>query len=94
MVAVSVDEPAQSLDVVEAQHLSFPILSDAKRDIIRAYGLVHPGGGMSGEDIAIPAQFLLDRDRRVLWRHVASRIPDRPSPDEVLKQVRQHLGGS
>lgn len=94
IVAISVDEPAQSLDVVEGQHLAFPILSDAKREVIRAYGLVHQGGGMTGEDVAIPSQFLLDSDRHVLWRRISARIQDRPSPDEVLSQVRKHFGGT
>lgn len=92
MVAVSVDEPSHSLRVVEQQRLPFSILSDVDRVVIRDYGLVHHAGGMSGEDIAIPALILLDRDRRVLWKRIAHRIQDRPSPDAVLARIRSVLG--
>lgn len=58
--------------------------------MIRNYGLIHEGAGLEAPDIAIPAQFLLADDRRILWRFVASRVPDRADPDEILRVVNQH----
>lgn len=83
------DAPDESRRVVRALGLSFPILSDADAAVIRAYGLVHEGGGPHGEAIAVPAQLLVDRDGAIVWRHVARRITDRPSPERVLEALEQ-----
>ncbi len=88
IVAVSVDSPAHSRQAVDRLGLTFPLLSDAKHTTIDEYGLVHRGGGPGGEDIAIPAQFLVDRDGRILWRRIAGRIQDRPDPRDVVQTIR------
>ncbi len=90
LLAVSVDSPEQSKRVVESQQLSFKILSDPGARVIREYGLLFKGMGLVDTGIAIPAQFLLDRDRRILWRHVATRVPDRADPEDVLQAVHKH----
>ena len=87
LLAISVDPPEDSLRVVEQEHLPFPILSDAARQVVKSYGLLHAGGGLDGEDIAIPAQLLLERDGRIVWRHVARRIQDRAYPAETLAPI-------
>ncbi|MCC7292436.1 MAG: redoxin domain-containing protein [Phycisphaerales bacterium] len=91
VVAVSVDSPGESREVVEKFSLAFPILSDSQRSVIRQYGLLHEKGSPTGEDIAIPAAFLVDRDGRVLWRHVAQRIQDRVDPQAVLDEVKKQF---
>lgn len=91
LVAVSVDPPRQSRDVVRRGQLPFSILSDEQRTVTRALGLVHRGGGPDGSDIALPAHLLLDRTRRVRWRYVADRIQNRLSPETVLENVRTVL---
>lgn len=89
MLAISVDPPAKSREVVQRFHLEFPILSDAKREVIRAYGLVHAQGALDESDIAIPAHILIGRDGRILWRHIARRVQDRPDPAEDIEQIRR-----
>src|SRR5262249_58433151 len=88
VVALSVDSPKDSKKVVDADRLPFSILSDENFDVVRAYGLVHPHGGPKGVDTTIPAHVLIDRDGKILWKHVAKRVLDRPDPDEVLAKVR------
>lgn len=90
VVAVSVDPPARSMDVVQRWSLPFPILADEDARLIRAFGVLHPDGGPQG-DIALPASFLVDRDARVIWKHVATRIHDRLGEQEVLAEVRAAL---
>lgn len=87
LLAVSVDAPADSRRVVAELALPFPILSDAERALIRAYGLVHAGGGLEGEDIAVPAQLLVAPDGTVVWKHVAARITDRVNPARTLEAL-------
>lgn len=84
---MSVDTPEESREVVESLGLPFRLLADTGREIVRRYGLLHPGGGPSGSDIAVPALFLLRPDGSIAWRHVARRIQDRANPADVLEQV-------
>ena len=81
------DTPKESRELVAAEGLPFRILSDEKRDVIRRYGLLHPGGGLGGTDIAVPAQFLVRPDGSVAWRHVSRRIQDRADPAETLAAI-------
>jgi len=82
-----VDSPDISRELVAADGLPFRILSDASRDVIRRYGLLHAGGGPGGTDIAVPAQFLLRPDGTIAWRHVSDRIQDRAEPAETLAAI-------
>ena len=88
MIAVSVDEPAESRRVVEQQDLPFPILADTERDTVSAYGVLHAGGGPGGSDIALPAHFLIDTGGRIRWRFIARQAQDRPRPTRLLEVVR------
>lgn len=91
LIAVSVDSPTTNRRVVAANRLPFPILSDESRAVVRQLGLLHAKGAPDGSDVAIPAQFLIDRTGRVVWEHVAQRIVDRPEPGAVLREVRSKL---
>lgn len=67
LAALSVDEPARSEAVRRQYELPFPILCDTRREVIEAWGVFNrkEKGG-----IAVPAVFVLDRDRRVLFGSV------------------------
>jgi len=97
LVAISVDPPERSRDVVERDGLPFSILADERMDVIGSLGLVHRGGGPGrseipgGSDIAIPAHVLVDADGRVLWKYVSDRIQNRLVPRDVLEHVRASL---
>ena len=87
LLAVSVDEPHHSLKVIASRKLPFDILSDSRREVIRAYGLLHEGASPDGADIAIPAHLLLDRSGTIRWRYVARKAHDRPHPDDDLEAI-------
>ena len=87
LLAISVDTPEQSAEVVRTAGLAFPILSDPDRAAIRAYGVLHAGGAPDGADIALPADFLIDREGVIAWAHVASQVQSRPPPNEVLSHL-------
>ncbi|MCK6482798.1 MAG: redoxin domain-containing protein [Phycisphaerae bacterium] len=91
MVAISSDSVEDSRRVVESRGLPFPLLSDTRGDAIRAYGLLHRGGGPGGADIAIPAHALIARDGRILWRFVAHRAQERPAPAEIIDVIHRFI---
>lgn len=88
MLAVSVDEPAQSRALVARFELPFRSLCDTSRDVVRRYGLLHAGGGPGGSDIAVPALLLVRPDGAIAWRHVSRSAQDRADPADVMAAVR------
>ncbi len=81
-MAVSADTPEQAADLAKKLGLAFPLVSDTDLRLAAAYGV-----RQEGKDSALPATFVLDGERRVLWRVVGDRIVDRPSVDETLAHV-------
>ena len=57
----------------------FPLLSDPKREVIRAYGVEDQENG-----IAWPAIFIVGRDGNVRWRSLAETFKVRPTSEVVL----------
>jgi peroxiredoxin len=84
VMGVSVDDPTDSQKLRESQGYSFPILSDAKLDVIRKWDLVHPHGRQDGADIARPAEFLIDSRGKVRWVNLTGDIVVRARPQEAL----------
>jgi peroxiredoxin len=83
MVAISVDEAADSSKLAADLGLHYPLLSDAGLRAASAYGVA-----MQGRDIAVPSVFVVRRDRTIAWKKVGEDMTDRPSPSDVLEQVR------
>lgn len=87
-VAISVDSPETSRNLVEQQKYTFPFLSDQNNDVIRRYDLVHKGQGENGRDIARPAEFLLDSSGTVRWVHLTENYWVRARPEDVLEVTK------
>jgi peroxiredoxin len=84
LAALSVDEPQRSRALAAQLQLPFPLLCDAEREVVRAYGLFNEKekGG-----IAYPATFVLDRDRIVRFRSL-DRTASRVNLDELFAFLR------
>jgi peroxiredoxin len=67
--------------------LEFPVLSDANRDTIAAYGVVHAGAGIDGSDIARPATFIVGVDGRIAWRNLTDNWRVRIRPEVLLEAL-------
>ena len=87
MFALSVDAPAQSQALRTQLGLEFPILCDTEHNVARAWDLYNARerGG-----IAIPAVFVIERDRRIAYRSIDGTAA-RVRTDGVLEFLR---GGS
>jgi peroxiredoxin len=86
IAALSVDSPEQSDRVRRQYELPFPILCDAKKEVVRAWGLFNTEekGG-----IAVPAVVLLGRDRRIRLI-VIEGVAKRVRAADVLGFLRSH----
>ena len=83
-MAISVDPPEESRNLVQRQGYTFPFLSDQNREVIRRYDLVHAAAGENGRDIARPAEFLIDSSGTVRWVHLTENYWVRAKPEDVL----------
>ena len=87
-VAISVDTPEQSRQLAQTAGYSFTLLSDQKREAIVLYDLVHKGAGEHGDDIARPAEFLLDSSGTVRWRMMTENYWVRARPEQILEAAK------
>ena len=90
IVAISVDPPDASRNLAEKQGYTFPILADEKLELIKRLDLFHPGG-FRGQDIARPAEFLLDPKGVVRWVNLTEDYKVRAKAEQLLK-VLDDLG--
>lgn len=83
LVAISVDPEEVTARHCEKQGYTFVFLSDAKAEVIRRYDLLH-AGGRGGQDIARPAEFLLDPSGVVRWVNLTEDFRVRPKAEQIL----------
>lgn len=87
-VAISVDTPEASRDLCQKAGYTFTFLSDPKADVIRRYDLLHAGAGIGGEDIARPAEFLVDSSGTVRWVNLTENYWIRARPDQIIEVAK------
>ena len=75
ILGISVDSHYANTVFAEQLKLSFPLLSDFKREASAAYGVLIPEAGYSGR-----AVFIVDRQGRVAYRDVSA---DHHDPEQV-----------
>jgi peroxiredoxin len=76
---------------IEDTGLAFDVLIDERRDVLRAYGVWHRIG-MDAWNIARPALFLVDRDRKILYSRIGDNQREFPEYGKILEAIRTPLG--
>ena len=71
---------------IEETGLPFNILIDDERDVLRAYGVWHRAG-LTAWNIARPALFLVDQERRIHYSFVAEWQHEFPEHEEILAAI-------
>lgn len=87
-MAISVDTPEESRVLVQQTGYTFPFLSDPKAEVIRRYDLLHAGAGIGGQDVARPAEFLVDSSGTVRWVNLTENYWVRARPEQVLEVAK------
>ena len=87
-VAISVDAPEVSRDLCRKAGYTYIFLSDPKAEVIRRYDLLHVGGGINGQDIARPAEFLLDSSGVVRWVNLTEDYRVRARPEQMIAAAK------
>jgi len=89
VVGISVDPPEINQRQSQKLGYTFPLLSDPKAEVIRRYDVLHPGAGPKGEDIARPAELLIESSGIVRWVNLTENIAVRARPEQVLSAFNQ-----
>ena len=89
--AVSVDAPEQNARLKKRLGAGFEFLSDANGELLDALDIRQSYRSPSGQDTAIPTQYLLDAAGLVRWLYRAETWRIRPDPREVLQAAGLHL---
>jgi peroxiredoxin Q/BCP len=79
-----VDPADRSKALAEKLGVKYPLLSDPKREVVRAYGVEDQENG-----IAWPAIFIVGRDGTVRWRSLAETFKERPTSEVVLGALNE-----
>lgn len=87
MVGISVDSCEDSRKLCQSHGYTFPVLSDPKAEVIRRYGVLHARAGMNDQDIARPAEFLVDAAGTIRWVNLTEDLRVRARPEDVLKAI-------
>ena len=85
VVAISTDPADVTRQHCQKLGFTYLFLSDPKAEVVGHYGLLHPGGGPNGTDIARPAEFLIDTTGTIRWVNLTRSVTVRARPGQVLK---------
>ena len=88
-VAISVDTPAESQELRRKAGYTYTFLSDPDTRAILSYGLLHKGAGVNRQDIARPAEFLVDRNGVVRWVNLTEDLRVRARAEQMLAAARK-----
>ena len=88
VVGIDVNDPWTNKAFVEKNSLSFPILSDYNRDVVRQYNVFHENfGNLKGYTVAKRSVFILDQNGVVSYKWVTEDPSKEPNYEELKKAV-------
>jgi len=88
VIGISVDGPFSNKAFAEANKVTFPVLSDYTKAVIRKYGIVHDGfAGLKGYITAYRSVFVLSADGIVRYAWVSENPGVEPPYAEIQKAL-------
>jgi peroxiredoxin len=91
VIGLSVNDPFSNKEFAEKNRLTFPVLSDYKRQVIKTYGIeMHNFAGLDGYTVAERSIFIVDRNGivRYVWMSEDPTVePDYAEIEKALKKI-------
>ncbi len=88
VLGISVNDPFTQKAFAEANGLSFPLLSDYAREVVRRYGVYHENfAGLEGYTAAKRAVFVLDGEGVIRYKWVSDDPTKEPNYDEIISTL-------
>ena len=86
VVGISVSDPFSNKAFAQNNSLSFPILSDYTREVVKLYNVYHENfGNLKGYTAAKRSVFILDHNGVVVYKWVSEDPTKEPNYDELKK---------
>ena len=86
VIAISTDQgPSQKAFAAQCGVDGFPILSDFRHQVVRAYGIYRESGGIANER----ATFIVDKDGKLAYKHVEPAPGNWQGIDPELAELRK-----
>lgn len=90
VVGVSVNDPWANKAFAEKNLLTFPLLCDYNREVIRLYGIeLKDFGGLKGYTAAKRSVFVIDKNNIVRYVWISENPGMEPNYDEIEKCLQQ-----
>jgi len=90
VLAVSVNDPFSNRAFHDDNALSFPLLCDYTRRVIRRYGVVHDNfAGLKGYTAAKRSVFILDREGIIRYKWISENPGVEPDYEELRRQLKK-----
>jgi peroxiredoxin len=90
VVGVSVNDPFSNKGFAERNMLTFPLLSDCNREVVRLYGIeMKDFAGLKGYNAAKRSVLILDKDGIVRYRWVSDDPGKEPNCKEIETALAQ-----
>lgn len=90
VVGVSVNDPWANKAFAEKNLLTFPLLCDYNREVIRLYGIeLKDFGGLKGYTAAKRSVFVIDKNNIVRYVWISENPGMEPNYDEIEKFLQQ-----
>ena len=83
LAAISTDDTADALKMMELTGAEFAILSDKDAEVAEDYGVYN----LLNDGVATPSAVIVSPKGDIEWKYVGESISDRPTPDAILAQV-------
>ena len=83
LAAISTDNTAAALEMMELTGAEFPILSDKGAEIAKDYGVYN----LLNDTLATPSAIIVSPEGYIEWKYVGESVSDRPTPDAILAQI-------
>lgn len=95
MALVTHDKPGALKGFADARNINYTLLSDAKAEIIPAFGIANPQfkKGSSWYGIAVPVIFVVDNGGIIRHRFSLRNYRDRPEVDVILDTLKEDAKG-
>jgi hypothetical protein len=82
IVGISVDPPSHSVAMVEKLELPFPLLSDARGELGKLYGVWN-----EDEGVEVPSIIVVDKSGEIRHLYSGSDFADRPGDEEIFETL-------
>ena len=83
LAAISTDDVADALKMMELTGAEFAILSDKEAEVAKNYGVYN----LLRDGVATPSAIIVSPEGDIKWQYVGRSVSDRPTPDEILAQI-------